>query len=219
MNPKYADMLITELLIDYKKTKNHESLNEVYDRLMFCGVEKKIIDSFIELENNIIEKRKIKWNRPLYNTYVWMENIKKKEYKKIFDSPLGEYLIMYNKKEWYTNKTLTTSELALYINEATYIDGLYKKITKDLKNEIHNCGELNQDKYLLRKENSYRLMTCYEKVYKKEAPDTIIQAANRLLTNELHILNLCKFVYPLNVQNKVQMRWTPYTDEYYRFYD
>lgn len=51
MNPKFMSLLFTEILIKYlQDTSNAELKNELYDRLNFCGFDKKTIENFIELE-------------------------------------------------------------------------------------------------------------------------------------------------------------------------
>ena len=210
MNLKYNSFLFSELVYKYQKTNNEEIKNELYDRMMFCGFEKEMIKCFIELEILIINFRNIIIQKPFYKTYFWIKNM-----KNIYSSQYNDIFMINSDK--VTKKTLLFSECISLLDEATYIKVLYKNIDNQIKEEIDYFSEINNKN--IRKEIIYRFMKCYEKVYKIEMSDTYFKKVDRFINNELRIINLTKWIYPLNKQRETNINWKPYTSEYFNYYN
>lgn len=213
MNLKYSFYLFSELIyMHIKEPKNIEIKNELYDRMNFCGFNKEMIKCFIDLEKFIIKYQNKSYNKNLYNTFFWFKskNIIFKDIDNIF-------MINTNR---VTDVTLSFSECICLLDEATYIMKLYKDKYKELYNEIRLFAETNDNSFI-RKEISYRFMLCYDKIknYYGEMPNDYFKNINRFINNELRIINLCKWIYPNDLQNGIIKQWKPYTREYYDYYE
>lgn len=213
MNLKYDSYLYSELIYIYKKTKNKEVKNELYDRMNFCGFDKKMIECFIELEKFIIDYQNINYDKPLYDKYYWL-----KDQKTLFANYINDIFMINCDK--VTKQTLTFSECLCLLDEATYIMTLYNNIDNNLKKEISIFCECNNNNFV-RKEITYRFMLCYDKlkIDESEMPIEYFDMINKFINNELRIINLCKWIYPNDKQNGIKKQWKPYTREYYDYYN
>lgn len=217
MNPKYDEYLFSELIYKLKETNNKEIQNELYDRMNFCGFDKKMIDCFIDLDKLIINYAEIKYTKNLYDTYYWINNP-----VSIFKNKLKKIFMLSTSK--ITKNTLSFSDCISLLNEATYIlitSKLNKKnITSSLKAELKLFNDITKEKFI-RKEICYRFMRCYEKLdeLNQTMPKEYLDMANIFINNELRILTLCKFIYPEDKQNSIRINWKPYTKEYYEYYN
>ena len=214
MNLKYDQFLFSEVLYKYIIKNDKELKNELYDRMNFCGFNKKIIESFINLEKTIINYRNLSFNEPLYNKFYWL--YKK---RKIFNNDYNE-LFMIN-SDIITKKTLSFSECLCYLDEATYISILYKNNINNIFLDEVNLFCENINNKFIRKELTYRFMLCYDKIKEddSEMPDYLFECINKFIDNELRIINLCKWIYPNDKQNGIKIQWKPYTKEYYKYYE
>ena len=212
MNLKYDSYLFSELVYKYIKNKDSEILNELSDRMNFCGFSKEMINCFIDLETLIINYQNIEYDKPLYDKYYWFktnDNIFINDYNNIF---------MINNK--INKKTFTFSECICTLDEATYMLALNNNINSKLKEELLTFGEIDKTSFI-RKEVAYRFMLCYDKIMGKnsEMPEEYFSCVNKFINNELRIINLCKWIYPNDRQNSIKIQWKPYTSEYYKYYD
>lgn len=218
MNLKYDEFLFSEIITKMTSCDSKELKNELYDRMNFCGFNADMINCFIDLEKLIVKVRKLKFKSPLYNKYWWFNN-NSYNLNSIFSNTYNHNEIFMLNTQVVTKNTLTFSELLSLLNEATYVDVIYKNKNKSVEKEISLFSELHNNKWV-RKEITYRFMACYDKIFgkQKEMPTEYFNCVNKLIDNELQILNLCKWVYPLDKQNGINSNWKPYTSEFYSFF-
>lgn len=213
MNLKYDCYLFSEIIyMSIIEPENIEIRNELYDRMNFCGFNKEIIDCFIDLEKFIINCQKLIYNKPLYNKYYWF-----KTKEKLFGNIKNNFMINTDK---ILKTTLPFSECICLLDEATYIMKLCENMYNEALDEIKIFAEINTNSFI-RKEITYRFMLCYDKIKKtnNEMPDDYFYKINKFINNELRIINLCKWIYPNDMQNGITKNWKPYTREYYDYYN
>lgn len=213
MNLKYDSYLFSELVYMYIIKNDQEIFNELSDRMNFCGFDKKMIESFIDLEKLLVKHRDIKYDKPLYDKFYWFKAEKtlfEKDYESIF--MINSHLV--------TEMTLTFADAISMLDEATYMLMLKSNLDSNLKNELLLFAEIDKVSFV-RKEIAYRFMLCYDKVKddNSEMPEIYFKCVNKFINNELRIINLCKWIYPGDRQNGISINWKPYTSEYYKYYD
>lgn len=230
MNPKYAAHLFTELVIMSNEDKEHynEIMHELIGRLLFCGFDLEVAHAIIKLEKIFINFRNLKFEKKLYDTYWWIDNIKEKKLKSLFDDNINENLFYLNSElnntGKFNNKILTFGEIISLEDEATYINMYIKEINskknKQVKKEVDFFKSCSDDdcKHRVLKDIKTRFLAAYEEVHKtNNFPKDYINKAVSFYLNEMNILFNCKWIYKEMWQyNNPKMIWHSYTEEYYK---
>lgn len=215
MNPKYSDYTFTELLLKNSEDKNKEIKNEIINRLNFCKFDLKTINSYIELENLINKKKNYKITKRYYDNYYWLGHT-----KKIFNE-YNDLFMFKSLRNYPNNHELNTQDLLTLLDESTYLLMTHKnKFNNEVLNELKEFSEWNPKIQNVRKEITYRFMLAYEKAHNgEEMPDNYIKYCERFINNELRIINLCKWIFPLGLEKQIERKWHPYTNEYFLYFN
>lgn len=200
-------LLFTELVI--AKTQKTSDLfeKEIYKRLGFCGFDDSFIKEIIEYEEAILETTKKEYDKYFYQTTYW---INLKEGEKLIKDDINLHALYIDGD--MSNKAFTTSELISIYDEADFIinygDGIYNHHLKEIEMLAGNS------KYNLLDEFRNRIGYIFSREFGREYDDEIDTWAARFYKNESHILFINKYNYATDDQS-----WTPYTDEFYKFYN
>ena len=144
MNELFKEYLFTDLIIELTKNNLDKSLilSELKKRLKFCEFDDKTIEAIIELEQLIVKKRNLNFEKKFVDTFWWLKNRNDfSNSKRMFNKDISEYFLRYNEYFKQTEKIpdnlLTFGELISLMDESTFILMHYKNISKDLFDELN----------------------------------------------------------------------------------
>ena len=142
MNFNYMkEMLLSDLLCLYYTTYENKYLNEIKNRMLFCGYTNDEIYEFIRFENEILNSKKAKYSKKIIDRhYIIGKN--KKEY--IFKN-IKNYMYSPDNDN---KKTLLISETIAIIDEAIFLS--YSKLLKtyNASKEIIYLEQENENNWL-----------------------------------------------------------------------
>lgn len=214
MNTKYKNILFSDLIVLLLKNDNKDVLEEIYNRLSFCGFEEKTISYIISYEKKIVQKREREISFPIYKNFFWKN---KNSSRKIFDNDTEKYCL---RPDFSPNEyTLLTSELICIYNEAYYICNIsnykYSDLVYDEAYEIseyEDSGSWVIGEFYNRLENFYRFANKISNNYKGLYAKKNIYA---FYDNELNILFQTRWSQYLDPKNP----WESYSNKYLDWID
>ena len=128
MNELFKEYLFTDLIIELTKNNLDKSLilSELKKRLKFCEFDDKTIEAIIELEQLIVKKRNLNFEKKFVDTFWWLKNRNDfSNSKRMFNKDISEYFLRYNEYFKQTEKIpdnlLTFGELISLMDESTFI--------------------------------------------------------------------------------------------------
>lgn len=204
-------LLFTELIIEGLKG-NQKAYIEAYNRLKFCGFDEKTIEYIIRSEKEIIKKRKLLFNKPLHNTFWWLNNLENYSSRKLFDKPQENYFFTSFKN--INDNTLSIGELISYYDEAYYICHFCENAPINVLKETISIAKFEDDRSWLVEEFYSRIELLYRlanNIDSKNKKITNIDTIHAFYDNEVHIIMSYKWREPLSIPNT----WIAYTDDYY----
>lgn len=137
----HKKLLLSDLLYLYKITQNQKYIDEVKERMIFCGFTDSEINEFILFENKIIESNEKKYDKCIMDNY-YIIGKDKKDY--IFkDISMFKYNPDSDNK-----KTLLISETLAIIDEAIFLTYSNKINNYKAKDEIINLSLENSSNWV-----------------------------------------------------------------------
>lgn len=198
------EMLLSDLLCLYYSTYEKKYLDEIKNRMLFCGYTVNEINEFIRFESDILNSKEEKYNKKIIDRhYIIGKN--KKEY--IFKN-IENY--MYS-PDSDNKKTLLISETIAIIDEAIFLS--YSKLlnTYNASKEIIYLSQENENNWLYFEfmNRLEYICRCANKVF--DAPKKALYSEKNmsLYDNEMQI---CLLRWNVDVSSR---KFVPYTQEYY----
>lgn len=203
-------MLFTELVIasTLSEGKNNVFDQEIRRRLDFCNFEKRMINLLIQYELEILKVTKKEYNDYFYNKKWWLSL---QEGEKLLKLPLENYPMYCNGE--MSKYALTNSELVSIYDEAGFIlncdDGIFDCF-KDECLLFYSSNSITS----LKSEFIHRIQYIYKRELDMEYTEEIYNKCMKFFINESHLLFVNKYGYA----DDDNLKWEPYTDEYYNFF-
>lgn len=139
---KYTkNLLISDLIIRFANTKDLKFLNEIKNRLNFCGFSDLEINEFIDFELSLYKFKGENYNKDILKELYIIGNQNK---EKVFDN-VDLYKLKSNTS---SKKVLFTSELVSIIDEACALCYSSKINEYIAKNEIDNLSKEDKSNWL-----------------------------------------------------------------------
>lgn len=202
------NLLFTELVIALNNEKDKEIFKEeIVRRLTFCGFEESMINNLIEYEEAILEATNKKYDVLLVNKKWWL-----RENKSILEKPIEYYALYYNGE--ITQYAFTNSELVSIYDEADFLINYGIDAYPEIKDEVISFYDDNSITNL-KSEFIHRIAYIYKRELDIPCNDEIYSKAMKFFINESHIL----FKYKYNYADNVDLDWTAYTNDYYKFFE
>ncbi len=205
MNFNYMkEMLLSDLLCLYYTTYENKYLNEIKNRMLFCGYTNDEIYEFIRFESEILNSKKEKYSKKIIDRhYIIGKN--KKEY--IFKN-IKNYMYSPDNDN---KKTLLISETIAIIDEAIFLSYSILLKTYNASKEIIYLAQENENNWLYF-EFMNRLeyvCRCANRVFDGPKKALYSEKSMRLYDNEMQI---CLLRWNVDVSSR---KFIPYTEEYY----
>lgn len=204
-------LLFTELIIEVLNG-NKEACIEAYNRLKFCGFDEKTIEQIVLSEKEIIKKRKLVFEKPLYKTFFWVNKLNDLKNINLFEQPISQYF--YTDISHINEKTLSLSELIAYYDEAYYISHFSQNVPDNILKETIDIAKYEDDRSWIVGEFYSRLELLYRIANNININNNTITDIHKIHTfydNEVHIIMSYKWRELINVPSN----WEAYTDDYY----
>lgn len=198
------EMLLSDLLCLYYSTYEKKYLDEIKNRMLFCGYTVNEINEFIRFESDILNSKEEKYNKKIIEKHYI---IGKNKNKYIFQNP---EIYMYN-PDGSNKKTLLISETIAMIDEAIFLS--YSKLlnTYNASKEIIYLSQENENNWLYFEfmNRLKYICRCANKVF--DAPKKALYSEKNmsLYDNEMQI---CLLRWNVDVSSR---KFVPYTQEYY----
>ena len=204
-------LLFTELIIA-GMNGNNEAYIEAYNRLKFCGFDENTIKYIIYSEKLIIQKRNLKFQKPLHKTFLWVNNLDSYKDVKLFPLPRKEYFLTDINN--IASSTLSLGELIFYYDEAYYISHFRDNAPLKVLKETIEIAQYEDYRSWIVEEFYSKIELLYRLAKKKKKADkniTDIAKIHTFYDNEVHIIMSYKWRELMNIPNK----WEAYTKDYY----
>lgn len=199
------EYLLSDLLILYKSTNRKEYLDEIKNRMFFCGFTSQEISEFIKFEEGIIKYKEKNYTKKIINKFYI---IGKKENEYIFYKP-DKY--MFNPDSNNKN-TLMISELLSIIDEAIFLTYSNHINSYNSKKEIKLLAQenINNWAFFEFKNRIEYICRCANNII--NGPKTILygEKTNILYDNEMQIC--IRRWKNIDVSSK---NFVPYTYQYF----
>ncbi len=227
MNELFKEYLFTDLIIELTKNNLDKSLilSELKKRLKFCEFDDKTIEAIIELEQLIVKKRNLNFEKKFVDTFWWLKNRNDfSNSKRMFNKDISEYFLRYNEYFKQTEKIpdnlLTFGELISLMDESTFILMHYKNISKDLFDELNIFKSMNNSFNHVYNEIYFRFMAAFEITHNSSKfPENIADLSYRFYKNEANILFTYKWLKKHGWEQYKSRKWQSYTYEYFKYYN
>lgn len=205
MNFNYMkEMLLSDLLCLYYTTHENKYLNEIKNRMLFCGYTNDEIYEFIRFESEILNSKEEKYSKKIIDRHYI---IGKNKNKYIFQNP---EIYMYN-SNGDNKKTLLISETIAIIDEAIFLS--YSKLlnTYNASKEIIYLAQENENNWLYFEfmNRLEYICRCANRVFDGPKKASYSEKSIRLYDNEMQI---CLYRWNVDVSSR---KFIPYTEEYY----
>ena len=112
-----------------------------------------------------------------------------------------------------SRQALTNSELIAIYDEADFLLQCGQGINDEYKNECMMVHD-NESITNLKSEFIHRIAYIYNRELDRDYDEVVYNRAMRFFINEAHILFTNKYGYADNLD----LKWSSYTDEYYKFF-
>lgn len=204
-------LLFTELIIEALKG-NKKAYIEAYNRLKFCGFDEKTMQCIILSEKMIVQKRKLTFNKPLYKTFWWVNNLENYKNQSLFNQPYEQYF--YTTMSDINENTLSLSELISFYDEAYYISHFYPNAPVNVLRETMDIAKYEDYRSWIVGEFYSRIESLYRyanNINSNNKRITDIHKIHAFYDNEVHIIMSYKWRELMNIPNS----WEAYTDDYY----
>lgn len=205
MNFNYMkEMLLSDLLCLYYSTYENKYLNEIKNRMLFCGYTNDEIYEFIRFESEILNSKEEKYSKKIINRHYI---IGKSKNKYIFQNP---EIYMYN-SNGDNKKTLLISETIAIIDESIFLS--YSKLlnTYNASKEIIYLAQENKNNWLYFEfmNRLEYICRCTNRVLDGPKKALYSEKSMKLYDNEMQI---CLYRWNVDVSSR---KFIPYTEEYY----
>ena len=204
-------LLFTELIIA-GMSGNNEGYMEAYRRLKFCGFDENTIKYIIYSEIIIIQKRNLKFQKPLNKTFWWVNNLDKYKDRKLFPFSHEKYFLLDLNN--ISDNTLSLGELISYYDEAYYISHFCENAPVNVLKETLEIARYEDYRSWIVEEIYSRFELLYRIANNIKNADkniTDIDKIHIFYDNEVHIIMSYKWRELMNIPNL----WEAYTDEYF----
>lgn len=205
MDINYTEgLLLSDLLCLYNLTGIKKYLEELKNRMFFCGFTIEEIAEYIEFENHIFNVRNEKYKKHILTNYFIFG---KKENTCIFDN-VDSY--MYN-PSGDNKRTLMSSELISIIDEAIFLSYSNKINSYKSRDEIIKLSIENSSNWLFFefKNRIEYICRCANHIINGPKKVLFAEKTNILYDNEMQI---CLRRWNVDVSSK---NFIPYTQQYF----
>ena len=218
------NMLFTELAMKYNLTNEIKYKNEMLNRLKFCTFDEKTTDYIINLETNIIKKRKMFFEKNMIDIFSWLNYIPKYRNNadfKLFNMPLENYAQIDSSE--VLPSTLSIGEIAILYADARILSeyGNIIDIPQNMLNDINNCAvDKNNCASKLKLIYLGKFDLIHMMVNNCESSREYYILCARFFRNEVQLVINNKWFdkYGIDVDKNI-VRFKPYSIEYFNYFE